>query len=160
MNILIAYAGKTGTTKTCAHMLADKLNRATVVDLNKENINPEKFEIIVVGSSVRMGMIQKSLQKWLKENWEVLKQRKLACFICNGFVEQEKQILAGNFSQEFMDHAFYVRSFGGELDVNKLKGFDKFVAKNVMRSAQGKAMGTPKILEDRIAELANEILGL
>lgn len=59
-----------------------------------------------------------------------------------------------------MDHAFYVRSFGGELDVNKLKGFDKFVAKNVMRSAQGKAMGTPKILEDRIAELANEILGL
>lgn len=160
MKVLIAYASKTGTTKECAIDLSTKIPQVTVIDLNNEEVKPEEFDVVVIGTSIRMGMIQKVAKQFIQENWDVLKTKHIGCFFCNGFIEQESEIIAHNFTKEFVEHAFYLRSFGGVLDKDRLKGLDKIITNIVTASMKGKSPNSIVVLEDRIQELANAILGL
>ena len=60
MRILIAYASKYGTTKTCVERLANALKGkdVTVVSLEEEDVDPSAFDIVVFGSSVYFGKLR------------------------------------------------------------------------------------------------------
>ena len=48
-------------------------------------------------------------------------------------------------------------SFGGKIDLDTLKGMDKFIAKAVINSAKGDVNALPKIQEESIKEFADVI---
>lgn len=49
MKILIAYAGKSGTTEKCAGLLSEKLPNATIVNLNLNSPDIGGFDAVIVG---------------------------------------------------------------------------------------------------------------
>lgn len=153
MDVLIAYAGKTGTTKKAAELLAKQFPRVTVVDLDKETPDPRRYEVVIVGSAIRIGRLMKPAKEYLINNWEVLQTKKLAVFICNAYLEQSEKILRENFSVEFRNQCLAVDTFGGEFHADRCKGFDKVFAKaylNYLRKGQVGNTVQPVLMTDRI----------
>ena len=159
MKVLIAYASKTGTAEKAAKLLGEHFADVTLRDLTVGSPNPKDYDAIIVGGSIRMGTLHKAARAWLIDNWDVIKTKKFGCFICNGFIDQAPQLIEQNFSQELLELAVCVDSFGGELDLNRLRGLDRFIAKNVisaMSSKKGSIDFVPCILTDRIEIFAGQ----
>lgn len=131
MNVLIAYASKTGTTEKCAKILKALIDNATLCDLTKGNPDINDYEFIVIGGSIRMGMLHKETKKFIEKNKEDLKKKKCAFFICNCFSEYSQDYIKNNIPAELLSKAIVTSSFGGEIHMDKYKGIDKVIMKAV-----------------------------
>ena len=158
MKILIAYASKTGTAEKAAKLLGEHFADVTLRDLTVGSPNPKGYDAVIVGGGVRMGTLHKDARRWLLENWDVLKTKKFCCFICNGFIEQAPQLIEQNFSEEFLDLAVCVDSFGGELNLKRVKGIDRILVKMVIKSLNSNEgiEYLPCLLPDRIQNFAEK----
>lgn len=136
MKSLIIYTSKTGATESCAKKLKEQLKDCTMenIDNLKEDIN--QYDLIIIGSPIRMGMIDKRIKKFLLNNREKLKAKKTAYFICCGFHENWKKYYEENIPKDLLESAVVYDSFGGELDIEKQKGFDKWIIKMVSKSIE------------------------
>jgi len=155
MKTLIVYAGKTGTTKECASILADKLNNVTIMDLVKENPNISDYDLIIIGSSIRMGMMHSAVKKFIKDNKELLKTKEVAYFICCAFPENAEENFKRNLPNELLEKAIVCECFGGTMDLSKQKGFDRFVVNMISKSPEGKR--EIKILDENIDRFVKKI---
>ena len=160
MKVLIAYAGKTGTTQKCATILKDYLKdtEVSLVDLNVITPDVSQYDGVIVGGSIRMGMLAKAAKQFVAKNKEQLLTKKCGYFICNGFPAQAENFLSQNIAIDLLEKAACRASFGGELNVDSLKGMDKFIASAVTKSAREKNEPMPVILNDVIKEFGNMYL--
>ncbi|NTV78386.1 MAG: flavodoxin [Clostridiales bacterium] len=160
MKVLIAYAGKTGTTEKCATLLKENLKNTEVnlVNLNLSTPDISQYDGVIVGGSIRMGMLAKAAKQFVAKNKEQLLTKKCGYFICNGFPAQAESFLSQNIAVDLLEKAACRASFGGELDVEKLKGMDRFIASAVTKSAREKNEPMPTILHDVIREFGNMYL--
>lgn len=55
MKVLIAYAGKTGTTQRAVKLLSEQFSNVVLRDLTVGRPNPEDYDAVIVGGSIRMG---------------------------------------------------------------------------------------------------------
>ena len=76
----------------------------------------------------------KKIKKFLINNIENLKSKKVAYFICCGFNENWKSYYEQNIPKDLLDTAIIYDTFGGEMDIQKQKGFDKFITKMVSKN--------------------------
>ena len=123
MKKLIVYSSKTGTTEKCAGILGQNLIDATIINLatiQNEDIN--KYDLI-----------DKKVKEFLSKNFNILRNKMVCYFICCGFNENWKQYYEQNFPKELLDNAMIYETFGGEMDLEKQKGFDKFIVKMVSK---------------------------
>lgn len=157
MRILIVYASKTGTTERCAGILGQNLKDVTIINLTAtQNEDINKYDLIIIGSPIRMGMIDKRVKDFISKNSKLFKNKKVAYFICCGFSENWKQYYEQNFPKELLDNAITYESFGGEMNLEKQKGFDKFIVKMVSKSMpQDKEV---KILNENINRFIEKII--
>ena len=155
MKILIAYASKTGATSKAAKLLAERFSNVTLRDLTVGSPNPDDYEAVILGGSIRMGVLHKDARKWLEEYGEVLVTKKFGCFICHGFPEQAPQLLEQNIPQELLEVAVCADSFGGELDEKKLRGMDRLIMKMELKSSRVGKDFMPCIRTDRIELFAD-----
>jgi menaquinone-dependent protoporphyrinogen oxidase len=156
MNILIAYGTKSGTVEKCAHRLADLLKmNVEISNLKKANhIEIAKFEIIIIGGSVRMGKINPEVKKFCTDYLEQLLKKKICLFIC-GIVDEEKYLeeLYSSFPEELTKHSFANGYFGGEIIIDKLNFIEKTIIKKVLKTD----LEQYKISEDNIKKFASQI---
>ncbi|MGN0156241.1 MAG: flavodoxin domain-containing protein [Lachnospiraceae bacterium] len=157
MKTIICYATKTGTTETAAKELAGLLGAIKVCNLEKETPDIHNFDLVIIGGSIRMGKLHKAAKKFIDANTKELLSKKCAFFICNGFPEQAETFLIQNIGQELLSHSICAASFGGELDLSKLKGMDKFIAKAVTSSMKDNPQAVPKLLHESIKEFAKTV---
>lgn len=167
MNIWIIYASKTGTTRDCAEKLATlfSLHRVTCVDIEKEIPDIREADVILVGTSVRMGRIATSVRKFLTENHEVLLTVHLGLFLCCGFCDNAESYFKNNYAADLLEHADSAMTFGGEMRVERQKGFDKLIAKLVLRSIASHNrdedrehdIPLPALIPENIRRFADEI---
>ncbi|MCQ4636005.1 flavodoxin [Anaerovorax odorimutans] len=136
MNVLIAYASKTGTTAKCAKILKALVDDATLCDLTKEKPDLSQYNCVIVGGSIRMGLIHKSSRNFIAKNKETLMRKKCAFFICNCFVNQADAYLKKNIPEELLKKAIATGSFGGEISLEDQKGFDKLIMKMVAKKGK------------------------
>jgi len=171
VNILIAYATHNGVTKRCAEMLASHLedqHTLTLVDARKSEIpSPELFDVVVLGSSIRLENMNSKIKKYVKENLQVLNKIPCAVFFCCGFtrlfIEYSETLLPKHF---FPSLGFHL--FGGELKPERNRGFDKlavFVMRGSIRSQDFEEDDSdhhdlPEIIPENIALLAKDIKAL
>lgn len=148
MQILIAYAGKTGTTEKCAGVLGQRLKNVTIINLVTQDVDISKYDLIIIGSSIRIGMLHSSVKKFISKNIDSLKTKKVAYYICCGFNNNYKEYFEKNIAKELLDSAIIYDTFGGEMDISKQKGFEKFVVNMVSKTEEGKK--SAKILTDNI----------
>ena len=76
MKILIAYASKTGVTSKAAKLLAERFSDVTLRDLTVGSPNPDDYDAVILGGSIRRGVLHKDARKWLEEYGEVLGESK------------------------------------------------------------------------------------
>lgn len=83
MRTLIIYASKYGCTKDCAEILESSI-KGEVVLINIKNKIPDMltFDSIIIGGSIYMGKIQRSITNFCKRNKAKLLQKKIGLFIC------------------------------------------------------------------------------
>lgn len=169
MKILILYSTKNGTTAECAKMLCDKLsgsNEVTLTDIKAEGDHaPDAFDVVILGSSVRMGRISKKMKKYIKENLEMLNTKKCAAFLCCGFPDEFEEYVRSELPAT-LSLCYGAHCFGGELKPKKLRGLDRLIVGVMRRSIvehdfeDGNYKGLlPEIIPEHISMLADKILG-
>ena len=70
LKILILYATRNGATKYCAELLSSKLQNVydvTLANCKEALPAPSEFDVAVLAGSIRMGKIDKTLKKYIKE---------------------------------------------------------------------------------------------
>mgnify|MGYP000143026335 CR=1 FL=1 len=134
MKTLIIYASKTGTTEKCAKEINRQLKDSKMVNILNQDEDINKYDLIIVGTPIRMGMIDKKVRKFLISNIQTLKSKKVAYFICCGFNENWKIYYEQNIPKDLLNSAIIYDTFGGEMDIQKQKGFDKFITKIVSKN--------------------------
>lgn len=138
MKTLIAYASKTGAAKKCAEYLNTKIENSTLCDLDGEKPDLSAYDAVIIGGGIRMGAINKAAKKFITKNIDAIKGKKYGIYICNGLGGDAKQIITQNFTNGETSGAVCVSGFGGELNLEKLKGMDKFIASAVAKDPKNK----------------------
>ena len=168
MKIMIVYSTHGGTTKTCADLLADKLREHHTVDFvdgRKENIpSPANYDAVVVGSSIRMGRMNKKLRRYIKENRAILDNMPFGIYFCCGYTKQFQEYVDIQFPKNY-EPTLGFHLFGGEMKPERYKGIDKFIMR-CMRDAiktqdfeedERRLHDLPEIYPENIAVLAKNI---
>lgn len=153
MKTLIAYASKSGTARKCALALAQKIDDATLVDLQKEKPNPAPYEQVIIGGGVRMGALHLDARQYLDGCKELLLQRRLGVFLCAGFDEKAEALFENNVDPELRAHALQCVNFGGEVDPKRLRGLERLIVRMVMRPG-GASAALPRVFPERIEAFA------
>lgn len=156
MKTLIAYASRTGASEKCARMLAERIPDSTLCDLCREKPDPNAYEQVIVGGGVRMGALHVDARQYLDGCKPVLLKKRLGLYLCAGFAEKAGEIFANNVDPELRAHAVACECFGGEIDMSKLRGFDRLITKMALRSfkdAEGRA-AMPRLLPERVEAFA------
>ena len=164
MKILIAYAGKSGTSKAAAEMLAQLLtsHEVTVADLTKNDTVLGDAAYLVLGGAIRMGKPHKALRRFLKENEAAIAALPHTLFLCCGIPEQFENYLRRTYPKSVLDSAEDAVYFGGELIVANQRGFDKIVARmirNSIRDSEDDEAGLPGLLPEHVRMLADRLCG-
>ncbi len=132
-----------------------------MVEIGEKIPEISNYEAVVVGSYIRMGVIDKKIAAFLKNNREELFQTKLGLFICSCLSDKVSDAIIKNFSEEFMDNALCIDCFGGELPEDKIKGMDKFIVNSLMKIAKTdpEFKVVTKINPEAITHFANTLKG-
>lgn len=151
---LIAYASKSGTAKEAAEKLAALIPDSVSVDLTKEKPDVSEYDAVIVGGGVRMGKMHKIATKFIAENAGQLSSLKTGYFITNSFADSVEGIFDAALPEGLKENARIYASLGGRMDIDKLKGPDKMIAKMVSGSEAATKELFNELNEARIAEFA------
>jgi len=167
MNILIAYATKSGTTKDAALMLGAHFSahHVTYADLAAETPAVEDYDVVVIGSYVRAGKIAKSVAAFIKQNRETILGKPFGLYICCNFSDNALSYFKSNFDEELWHKAASAMHFGGEMRIDKQKGMDKLIMKIVLHFIRAnnrdedrkQDIALPALLPENISRFADEI---
>ena len=133
MKILIAYTSKNGSAASCAERLANGLLGldVTVCNLAETMPNAAEFDMVIVGGAVHHHRFPAPLGHFLREQKDVLKEKKLGLFLLCGIAEEQIYYMEKLFATELREVAFEVAFFGGSLRYDGLKFWDKFFVWNL-----------------------------
>lgn len=153
MRNLIVYSTMYGCTEKCANNIKEKLKGDTVV-INVENKSiPQlnEFDNVVLGSSIKVGKIGKSLSKYIEKNKEELMRKRLGIFVCGG--DNETDYLKQNFPEDIYNKSVIKEFVGGEISMDKVGFLMGMVLKMVGKYESYSRIDHSKI--EKIAEYLN-----
>lgn len=156
MNTLIIFATKYGCTEKCSNMLADKLTgNIKVVNIrNKPIIDLTEYETIILGGSIIGGKIDSSLQKFYKNNMDMLLQKKTGLFICAAIDQKAEEELKNNFPDQLIEHSSAIGYFGYEFILEKMN----FAIRLLVKKMSDINNSISRISENNIDIFVKEIL--
>ncbi len=156
MKSVIIYSSKNGTTKRCSQILAQKIGDAELLDIKKaRGLSLSCYDTVMIGSSIRMGQINKKIRKFCDENAQELLNKNLGLFICSSIEENINRDFNANFDKSLLKNCRYRAWFGGEINLKKTRGIDKFIIKMVVKMFEkNENKNFPQINEKNIEEFA------
>lgn len=160
MSILIAYATKNNTTRTCANLLFEKLPHADIVNLSSKQPDISEYDTIIIGSNIRFNYINDDVKKFIGNNIDLLMTKRVAIYICCGFSEKSNQYILHNFPRKLLDKCLCVECFGGTFNVKPYRIYDKFVMKTVIKNYKLDNRDLPKIDNKSIINMIKEVAPL
>jgi menaquinone-dependent protoporphyrinogen oxidase len=144
MKALVIYGTRYGTAKEISEKIADMLMHEKLdVDIinsdNKTDIDVENYDLVVVGSGIKMGKWTKNTLNFLKKYRKQLSNRKVALFVSCGAANEEKRKAEAqekyldNITQKYLDtNPISTGLFGGVYDPDINHGLlYKLVKRNI-----------------------------
>jgi menaquinone-dependent protoporphyrinogen oxidase len=156
MKGIIIYESLHGSTEKCAKMLTELIGGdiQTARLHDNEYINIDEFDVVIVGGSIHMGVIQTRVENFLKNNHEKLREKQLGLYLC---CMEEGEIAREQFDRaypaEFRKKAIATGLFGGEFNLRRMSFFEK----KLTRRLTGIKSSVPKINEEEIRHFAKKI---
>lgn len=146
MKILIIYATVDWHAKKIANFVKDKLNQENldifnVVDFNQENL--ENYEKIIIVSSIRYWKFHKSIRDFIKNNIQILNNKKTSFVSINLVARKSNKNTAETnvYTRKFLEKNPFkpklVWVFAWVLDYEKYGFFDKIMIKLIMKITKG-----------------------
>ncbi len=157
-NTLIVYASRHGTTSEYARKLLQLLSGNVDLCFLNERANslPDMsvYTTIVIGGSIHYGKNSKSVIKFVNDNLELLKTKRLGLFVtCHFEGEKALKQLNDAYPKALLDLAVVTDYFDGELLFPKMNRWEKFITKLVLSSDEIK----PIISRDKIEHFADKL---
>ncbi|MGM0367764.1 MAG: flavodoxin domain-containing protein [Actinomycetota bacterium] len=155
MEKAILYATRYGCTEQCSNILAGYISgEVELKNLGKENVDVDKYDIVIIGGSISAGKINKEISSFCQNNLEALLNKKIGLFLCclREGEEAEKQFRDA-FPEQLIKKAVGVGYFGGRVSFKKLNFFFRKMMKKMLET--DKDVSTIK--EANIEEFANKI---
>lgn len=129
MKTLILFATKHGCTKTAAETLAQHLEQVDVVNIAEQSPDLAGYDSVIIGSSIYVGQINKTLTQFMAQNAASLLQKRVGLFVCCGQAEKAIQQLEAAFPQELVQVAVAKGYFG--YDFTRLSFGEKLICKAI-----------------------------
>jgi menaquinone-dependent protoporphyrinogen oxidase len=135
METLIVYASKYGCSENCANLLAKELGgKVELYNLKgKQDIDLNKYDTIIIGGSIYVGKIQKTVTEFYINNLATLLKKSIGLYICGMQTEESAAALERNFPPELVKAAIVKEYFGGEFNFEKMNFIEKMVVKKVSK---------------------------
>lgn len=159
MKTAIIYGSTYGYAEDCAKKLKEQIDGEVVlINAMRESILPiDDFDNIIFGGSIYIGQIQKKINEYCIANVDILLNKRVALFLCCGFIDNFELNLKNSFPEQLINNAIAKECFGGELRIEKMKFLHKMMT-SVMKKAAAKEGKEPvKQLTDNITKLAAAI---
>lgn len=157
MNTLIVYSSKYGCAEKCAKLIKEKLNEEVeLMNLkNAKDIDISKYDKVIIGGSIYIGKIQKSVTEFCTKYLDQLVQKKIGLFICGmQDVEVMNTELNQNFPTELLEIATSKQWLGGEFLLDEMSFMDKLIVKKVSKVTSNQS----NIFDDEINQFA-QVMG-
>lgn len=140
MKTLVLYASSYGYAKEMAGQITSGLvGEVLCVNLNvKQNLDLNDVDTIVLGSSIYVGQIHKSMKEFIKVNHDLLLKKRLVIYLCCAFEHEFENHLKNNFSIELLEHASMIQNLGGVIDKSKLNFGHKMMVSMIEKTEAGK----------------------
>lgn len=155
MKTLVLYASKTGVTADCARTLSNMIEGAELYDLNKGHFpKPDGYDLVVIGTPIYVGMVMKSVKKYVKSNLDSLLKRQVALFSCGANDKIIHDVdLVTSLPIAFLQHATFKAYFGCELRPEKMN----FLYRAIMKKIVNEQKLNPAINQLAIQEFASQL---
>ena len=153
MKTLILYASATGTSEKCALKLSELIPGSETVDIHKSIPDPNGYDRIIIGGSIRAGKISKKLAEYVDNTLPVLLTKELGVFVCCGDESKANGYMVENFPGELIMKAKKCACFGGEYNIKNAHGIDKLILR-LIKKAAGSGLDKIHIDYDRVTEFA------
>lgn len=144
MKALVIFGTRYGTAKEISEKIVEILKDENLeVDLinsdDKTNLAVDNYDLVVVGSGIKMGKWTKNTLNFLKKNRKKLSNRKVALFVSCGAANEEKnkaeaqEKYLDNVATKYLDsEPISTGLFGGIYDPNADHGLlYKLVKRNI-----------------------------
>ena len=133
MRILLAYTSKNGSTASCVERLERGLSGldVTVCNLAEGLPNADEFDMVIVGAGVHHHRFPAPMRQFLREQENVLREKKLGLFLLCGIAEEQVYYIEKLFPSVLREVAFEISFWGGSLRYDGLKFWDKFFVWNL-----------------------------
>ena len=145
--ILIIYSTTDGHTKKICNYISEKLEqkfRSKVISLNKsENIDLTKYDLTIVGASIRYGKHKSELYSFIHRNLAQLNSIDSAFFSVNAVARKDNKSSANTnpYMLKFLKNTNWkpknLAVFAGKIDYSKYKVLDKFMIRFIMWLTDG-----------------------
>ncbi len=167
MKALIVYGSNTGSTKEIAETIASKLSDSGImfdlVDLKKEKSSrPEGYDLVIVGSGIKMGKWTTEALNYLKDHEESLSLLPHAIFVSSGFAsepsrrEQSKvDYIDAVLDKHPMLKPLSTGLFGGLYDWKRYNFVIKRLVISLLKSMDHTEIDTSKPLDFRDWDMIN-----
>ena len=127
IKVLIAYQSKYGSTKQYAEWIHQEIRGALVNIENGDKPDLTRYDIIIIGSSVRVGNIV--IAPFIKDRWSIMKGKKVILFTTSGTPPQHPKIQSiyeKSLPEEIRKEIKYF-PLHGRISRENLTLFDKFL---------------------------------
>ena len=146
-NAILIYSSIDGQTLKISEYVKEKCKKTTSFELKPihdvKNISLNKYEIIIIGASIRYGKHNSEIAKLVKDNLEILNNKKTAFFSVNAVARKQGKDLSSNnpYVIKFLNKTKWkpdiVTVFGGKIDYPKYKFFEKMIIRFIMFITKG-----------------------
>lgn len=151
MKTLIVYGTTYGYAKECAQRLKSLLPEdVEVVDAKSAmTLALEPYDQIIIGGSVYMGQVQKTVRKFCTQQLIPLQKKKIGLFLCSGQPDNFDKDVAAAFPEELRRQAISIEPFGGRMDPSKMNLIHRLITNMVAKSNdKGKAAPIQELPEN------------
>lgn len=161
MKTLIVYGTTYGHAKACAEQLKGLLTtEAAVMDaVQAQSLSLAEYDQVIVGGSIYMGKVQKSVRDFCTQHQQALLDKKLGLFLCCGLPKEWEKNAAAAFPEDLRKHAAAVENFGGRADLSKMgfihRTLTQMMAKSTAGDNNGGMLEQPENIR-RMAEIMNQ----
>lgn len=160
MKIALIYTSHHGTTEKVSHEIVQKLNGLNVDMINLRKSNPHHisitgYDLIILGSSVHAGQLNKKFKKFMQTHMPALLNTKIALFMSCMDPTKSAEVFQDQFPELLRKHAIAYKVTGGEFLFDKMNFIEKFL----VRKITGVTATTSKIDTAKIDEFVADIKG-
>ncbi|HHV99651.1 MAG TPA: hypothetical protein GXX36_08780 [Clostridiaceae bacterium] len=155
MKTLILFSSRYGATEKCANLIMKGLrDDAEVINLkNGESKDIDNYDVILIGGGVYAGKLQSEITKFIEDNKECLRNKKVGVFLCCKESEKTSEYAKANLPAWLVNDLFLLENTGYEINFERMNFLEKFLFKSLFKIKRSYS----DLKYDSIEKIVNEV---